>query len=201
MRNSRTSRPRLAPSADRIDVSRSRRSPLREQQVRHVGAGDEQQHGDRRHQQPQGRPDVAGHRVDHRRHATRPSRCSRRDTRAPAPPRSCDISRCACSTSTPSRSRATTPKPGWFARSSCIGVSSFGRCGNQTSTLEGADARRQHADHGDRVARPCGRRCPTIAGSPPKRRCHTASVITATSGVSGSCSSRRRGVRAPPGCP
>ena len=44
MRNSRTSRPRLAPSADRIDVSRSRRSAAREQQVGDVRAGDQQQH-------------------------------------------------------------------------------------------------------------------------------------------------------------
>ena len=187
MTNSRASRARLAPSADRIEVSRARRTPRASSRL----ATFEQAISS-------STPTAASsaRSVGRMPPATESSNGVRytpiwwfetgycRSSAAAI----ADISRCACSRLTPSRSRASTWKPGWFARSSCIEVIRWRRSGVQTSTSwkSAPGGRTPTMVTG---SSPICTVLPTTAGSAPNRRSHTRSEITATAGAFGPSSS------------
>ncbi len=184
--NSRASRPRVAPSAERIDVSRSRRTPRAsrrfatlEQAMRSstlTAANSACSVG----RMPPATESMIGVR-------NTPiwwfeaGYCRSRAAAIPV------ISRCAWSRSTPSRRRASTWKPGWLARSSCIGARSLARIGNQTSTFWNP-VPAGSTPTSVTGSSPIVTTVPIADGSPPKRRCQSRSDTTATAGASGSSS-------------
>ena len=82
----RTMRERSAPRAKRIEHLGLASRGLAEQQVRHVGAGDQQQHRDRNLQEHDQRPDVADDFFVQRHHVRAEARVGGRVALATAPP-------------------------------------------------------------------------------------------------------------------